>query len=574
MKHLATITAIMILLMASQGCRHRAERLEPYGWTLIDPKFDSLTRLAEQYMYTNVPLDSVEHVTRQMDSIARSSNRDDNEMLARKNYWEAYRLYMSFENDKANKLIDSTDSLTSEKYTKERLKTLKMTFGDFTSYDTFLSQLRQREYYISIGDMPAQGEIANNISTSLKYAQNIELALDYLSMADSLYRGSGNMLRADYLRINKATLLYHANRMEEADALFRDLLSDSTIINDKAVLEVVLYNYYDGFGDAASLFGAYNIRKDIEVESLESKTLTAFFETRICEYYLNRGMIDSATYYFEKRRLNTESIRDEDIKYNIFKIDANYYETIGEKDKALTAIRRYNEIQKTMAENQQSQNKIYADFMNAKRHLETEAAATKASLTRRIWIISGISISVLLAGLAIGIKWYRRYKIKHQEITRRADKREREIMGIALSRQHSEQLLDYVDKEISRLSRQEIISEKDLSQLDKNLRLHKFDGKMIQNFEETFAKIHPDFDAKLRSIAPTLSDTQIRLCAYIVLGLNNQEIASILNIKPNSLRQARLRLRQKFGLTKDDSITDFLRAITPPKCLIINYLTA
>ena len=139
------------------------------------------------------------------------------------------------------------------------------------------------------------------------------------------------------------------------------------------------------------------------------------------------------------------------------------------------------------------------------------------------------------------------------------------MMGISLSRQHSEQVLDYVDDEISRLSKQEIVHGHDISQLDRTLRLHKFDRKTIRSFEETFANIHPDFEAKVRAVAPDLSDTQIRLCSYIILGMNNLEIAAMLNIKASSLRQARLRLRQKFGLSKDDSIADFLREITPPQ---------
>ena len=86
----------------------------------------------------------------------------------------------------------------------------------------------------------------------------------------------------------------------------------------------------------------------------------------------------------------------------------------------------------------------------------------------------------------------------------------------------------------------------------------------LQSFEKTVTNINPDFESRLRAVAPELSDNQIRLCSYIMLGLNNQEIASLMNVKASSLRQARLRLRQKFGLTKDDSLSEFLKQIISP----------
>ena len=564
-KHFA-IVFILILAVLSQGCRHRPERLAPYGWTLIEPKFDSLTRVAESYMYTSVPLDSI---TRQMGSIAMASPDNKNELRARTYYWDACKLYMNFEHDKADRLLVSADSLSTDLYTKERIKSLKTTFTDFKSYDSFCDLLRQLDYYASIGDLPQQGNTASTISSSLMYTEAPDAALYYLNMADSLYKASGNKLRSDNLRVNKVTLLCTANKKDEAEELFQQLFSDSTITSNDLAHELLLRNHYYFFEDSASLFKAYDIRKHVEKETIESQTLTLLYEALIGEYYMNHGQLDAAARYIENRKIDPDSIRDEDLKGAIYECDANYYEAIGEKDKFMEAVSKLSEIQKSIRENQQSDNKIYTDFMNAKRQIQTEADETEGSLTRRIWIIAGAAVFVLLAVMLIVRRRNRRYEVKYRETKHRADSREREMMGISLSHQHSEQVLDYVDDEISRLSKQEIVHGHDISQLDRTLRLHKFDRKTIRSFEETFANIHPDFEAKVRSVAPDLSDTQIRLCSYIILGMNNLEIAAMLNIKASSLRQARLRLRQKFGLSKDDSIADFLRKITPPsyKCL-------
>ena len=564
MKHLVTITIFLILVTLSQGCRHRVERLEPYGWTLIDPKFDSLTRIAESYMYTNVPLDSIESVVLRMDSIARNSTDNTNEKLARIHYWEAYRLRMSLEAGKADNLLAMADSLATDLYTKERINSLKVGYGNYKSYETFCNLLSQLEYYSSIGDMPEQGNTAMMISTNLTFTEVPDLALYYLNMADSLFNKSGNKRRTHNLLINKASLLCSAGKMDEADKVFNKLLSDSTVTVNKEVHELLLRNHYYFFGDSASLFNAYNIRKEIDEGTPQSKTLMMLYETLIGEYYLDKGMMHSASDYLTKSGMDPDSINDEDLKSTVYGIYAKYYEAIGDKDKAIAALKRYDEIQKTLQENQKPENKIYTEYLRAKDQLQSEALEEKTSLRMKHNATIGVSIILFMIIFVIGRKWYRRYRIKQKETLRRAEQRERELMGSTLSLQHNEQILDYVDKEITRLSNQNVISGRDIVQLDRNLHLKKLDRKEIQSFEETFTSIHPYFETNLRNIAPDLSDTQVRLCAYIMLGMNNQEIASMLNIKPSSLRQARLRLRQKFGLTKDDSITEFLKQFTPP----------
>ncbi|MDE6086388.1 MAG: hypothetical protein K2G40_08330 [Muribaculaceae bacterium] len=565
MKQIVTITTVIILVVLSQGCRHRIEHLEPYGWPLVDARFDSLTRVAEQYMYSNVPLDSVDVVTRQMDSIARSSADDSNELLARTHYWEAYRLLMSLNQDIAGNILDTADSLATDPYTKARIYSLKNYLVNYKSYDTFCNLLRQLEYYASIGDLPEEGNTAMQICSSLMYTEVPDLALHYLNMADSLYSLSGNSRRSENMQINKANLLCIANRPDEAEEVFNRLFSDSTLINNKEVYELLLRNHYYFFEDSASLFNAYAVRRSIEIDSRQSRALTALYEALIGEYYFNKGMMDSAFTYLGNDRINPESIPDEDLQQAIYEIYANYYEALGDKDKAIAAISKLKDIQKEIQEDQQPDNKIYTDFMNAKQQIQAEAREENSQL--RIKLYTTIALAALLVSVVLIAwrKWYKRYRLKQQATARRAEQRERELMSMALTRQQGDRIIDYVGNEISRLSNQEEITGKDISQLDKNLKLHMLERENMQNFEKTFTKIHPDFYSNLRTITPDLSDNQIRLCSYIMLGLNNQEIASLMNIKQSSLRQARLRLRQKFGITKDDSIQEFLQQITPPR---------
>ncbi len=80
-----------------------------------------------------------------------------------------------------------------------------------------------------------------------------------------------------------------------------------------------------------------------------------------------------------------------------------------------------------------------------------------------------------------------------------------------------------------------------------------------ETFEEAFANVSPEFSARLKELAPSLTPSNIRLCTYFYMGLTAHEIADLMHITDNGLRVARYRLRQKFGLSKDESLEDFLR---------------
>jgi len=56
------------------------------------------------------------------------------------------------------------------------------------------------------------------------------------------------------------------------------------------------------------------------------------------------------------------------------------------------------------------------------------------------------------------------------------------------------------------------------------------------------------FSAKCtKFICPTLTQSDLRLCAYMKMDLNRKEIAQMLNINPESVRKHIYRLKLKLG---------------------------
>jgi hypothetical protein len=79
-----------------------------------------------------------------------------------------------------------------------------------------------------------------------------------------------------------------------------------------------------------------------------------------------------------------------------------------------------------------------------------------------------------------------------------------------------------------------------------------------KTFEIQMDELHQDFFKKLKERFPGLSNHDLRLCAYLKIGLNSKEIADILNIQPSSSFISRSRLRKKLNLRADETLYDFL----------------
>ena len=82
-----------------------------------------------------------------------------------------------------------------------------------------------------------------------------------------------------------------------------------------------------------------------------------------------------------------------------------------------------------------------------------------------------------------------------------------------------------------------------------------------KTFEIQMDELHQDFFRKLKESFPGLSNNDLRLCAYLKIGLNSKEIADILNIQPSSSYISRSRLRKKLDLKPEENLYDFLNSI-------------
>ncbi len=79
-----------------------------------------------------------------------------------------------------------------------------------------------------------------------------------------------------------------------------------------------------------------------------------------------------------------------------------------------------------------------------------------------------------------------------------------------------------------------------------------------EQFATHFDEINNDFLKKIKSKFPRLTNTDLKVCAYLQLKLSSKEIAQLMNISVRGVEISRYRLRKKLQLPTEKTLTDFL----------------
>ena len=82
------------------------------------------------------------------------------------------------------------------------------------------------------------------------------------------------------------------------------------------------------------------------------------------------------------------------------------------------------------------------------------------------------------------------------------------------------------------------------------------------DFKTHFEEVHPTFFKKLVAIHGEMSSKDLKLCAYMRLGMEVKEMANLLNITPSSIRTAIYRLKKKMQPDTEENFRDFIAKLS------------
>ncbi|MGL2966247.1 transcriptional regulator [Flavobacterium sp. XGLA_31] len=146
-------------------------------------------------------------------------------------------------------------------------------------------------------------------------------------------------------------------------------------------------------------------------------------------------------------------------------------------------------------------------------------------------------------------------QLKEQQFNDDLEHKESQLSAITIQMLEKNELLDEI-KNI--LSRKDPNTE---SELKKLVSKYTIQDKNWKDFDNYFESVNKNFYTRLKQKYPEISANDLKICALIKLNLSIKEMASILNISPDSVKTARHRLRKKLQLNTEENLTDFILSV-------------
>lgn len=146
-------------------------------------------------------------------------------------------------------------------------------------------------------------------------------------------------------------------------------------------------------------------------------------------------------------------------------------------------------------------------------------------------------------------------RMKEQQFQNDIEHKESQLSAITIQMVEKNELLDEIK---SIINRKEPTSETELKKLVNKYTIQDNNWK---DFDHHFESVNKNFYTRLKQKYPEISSNDLKICALIKLNLSIKEMASILNISPDSVKTARHRLRKKLQLSTEENLTDFILSV-------------
>ena len=208
---------------------------------------------------------------------------------------------------------------------------------------------------------------------------------------------------------------------------------------------------------------------------------------------------------------------------------------------------------------------------NLKKALEAGAVDFVRKPLDFVELTSRVQASLRLSN---SYKQIRRLMKKEQELLKeQLSHKERELTSLAIQAQEKNQFLTEITGEIERLgNRLDGLEANMLSTISKKLYSHIDSDKAWTNFLLHFESVHPDFFKSLKEEFPGLTNNEMRLAAYIKIGMDNKEMAQVAGISLGTIKSNLNRLKKKLSLNATDSIRDFIHGYSSKKSKLLARL--
>ncbi len=297
--------------------------------------------------------------------------------------------------------------------------------------------------------------------------------------------------------------------------------------------------------------------------------------------YLKQQNIPLAKKYIDIAQEAAWKAKSASNYYSVYKALADFYKQSGDNKLALLYLDSSIIFKDSLAKISDINLKYQAEMaVEAERKKQLEKVFEEERF-RQVLTRNGLIVLIILV-MVITLLYYNRIRLKnkHREQQLLAEKQLAEtelnnavaqLKDFTKSILEKNELLEKASMKIDEMN----TAYKQLEDQKTGLTLQEPDShslKLLQdsvlltdddwkNFSLLFDKVYPEFLIRVKEKLPGLSPAETRFVALSKLKLNNKEMAAMLGVSTDAIRQSRSRFRKKLNLNEEASIEDAIDGI-------------
>ncbi|MFL9845838.1 tetratricopeptide repeat protein [Flavobacterium rhizosphaerae] len=462
-------------------------------------------------------------------------------------------------------------------------------------------------YNIAIANNEPLDEMSvlNNIAIVYAREENRVAAKEYFEKSYKIARKQNIKSRISLYASNIAKLSFEEGDFATARQYAKDALENvkdnpAVTMNTETTLLEILFvekKYTEVVVSSRNLITIAhnnNLREsESELQLLLSKALLEMGDTGLASVEIDKGLQNAANEEFRLDFFELES--------KLALITHNITALYNAKD-SIVKLNNYISINKNreILENSRLQ------FELASSNHELEINREKSASQKKLYIISTIFLVLVL--LVFGWAFYKKNQVAKQKkelaesnlkIADLELERERQKTNILNQKMKEKELLNELEKEKLRDKQRKLkheieernrqLSDKILFQTTRNeliediiekvaglpqvkndeqmlrsvnsLKSHLKEDARWDEFTSNFENVNSDFLLRLKKSHPEINANDVRFLSFVYLNLSSKEIASLLNISPESSRKRKERISKKIGVPSGESLYNYLSTL-------------
>lgn len=309
------------------------------------------------------------------------------------------------------------------------------------------------------------------------------------------------------------------------------------------------------------------MKKELELwraESGKTISLSCFSAyIGIANIYYDLGNNALGDSYLDTARLIRRYHYDINVLARYYKLCARRLKVEGNANKALLYIDSFLVAKDSISRKAGLSTLLDAEKKVAAAKHELELAELDTLRQRSIWIRNFAILFIAFVAVVLILLINRnRLKYKQRELALEYEKKKAEAALATFTSKMQENNLQMVQlrEELAELSNEQDIAAKNelIRQLQQSTILT---DEQWEEFRNVFEQVHNGFIQRIRENYPDVTPAELHYIVLVKLNMTNKEIANVLGISVNSVRNYKFRLRKKFNLDENEDLETLIRTL-------------